>query len=367
MSDMPRPRPPHLHHQISRHGKPVWYVRIGKGKRIRIRAVYGSPEFLAEYDAAIRGERPNKSGMRAAPHTLQWLWDSYRQSEAWLHHSPATRRQRELIMTTILKESSAAPFAEIAKRHILAGLDRRSQTPGAGHNFLKTLRGLFSWAAEREHIKIDPTLGVKYPKLRKGRGHEPWTREDIAAYQKRWPLGTPQRVWVDVLLYTGLRRGDACRVGRQHVRDGILTLRNEKGGETVTVTLPILPILQRTLDAGPTGDLAWICGDRGTPLVKESFGNAFSAAAREAGVKKSAHGVRKIAATIAAENGATVPELEAIFGWSGGRMASLYTREANRVKLAAKAMGKLDETRTSIPSPMVKVRAPARKDNQKQH
>jgi hypothetical protein len=37
-------------------------------------------------------------------------------------------------------------------------------------------------------------------------------------------------------------------------------VRTEKGGETITVTLPILPILQATLDAGPIGDLAWICG-----------------------------------------------------------------------------------------------------------
>src|SRR5262249_5835560 len=31
MEDMPRPRPPHLHRQVTRHGKAVWYVRIGKG------------------------------------------------------------------------------------------------------------------------------------------------------------------------------------------------------------------------------------------------------------------------------------------------------------------------------------------------
>ena len=31
---MPRPRPPHLHQETNRHGKIVWYVRIGKGPRI---------------------------------------------------------------------------------------------------------------------------------------------------------------------------------------------------------------------------------------------------------------------------------------------------------------------------------------------
>lgn len=56
----------------------------------------------------------------------------------------------------------------------------------------------------------------------------------------------------------------------------------------------------------------------------------FSDAARVAGVKKSAHGVRKIAATRAADSGATVAQLNAIFGWSGSSMAELYTREADR-------------------------------------
>ncbi|MGB8742457.1 MAG: tyrosine-type recombinase/integrase [Xanthobacteraceae bacterium] len=139
-----------------------------------------------------------------------------------------------------------------------------------------------------------------------------------------------------MLLYTGGRRGDAVRIGKQHVRDGIATFRTEKSGELVTVTLPILPVLARTLAAGPTGDLSFICGANGGPLTKESFGNNFSEAARMAGVKMSAHGVRKIAATRAANNGATVAQLNALFGWTGSAMASLYTQEADRRRLRAR-------------------------------
>jgi integrase len=166
----------------------------------------------------------------------------------------------------------------------------------------------------------------------------------------------------DVIAYTGLRRGDCVRIGRQHVRNGVATLKTEKGGFTTTVTLPILPVLAVTLEVGPTGDLAFVTGATGEPLTKETFGNYFREACREAGVPGSAHGVRKVAATRAAENGATVAELEAIFGWHGGAMAAHYTREANRVRLAKEAMHKLaNETGTSIPAPDDKVRAPGRK------
>jgi integrase len=83
-----------------------------------------------------------------------------------------------------------------------------------------------------------------------------------------WPIGTKGRVWLDVLLYTGLRRGDAVRLGRQHVRDGVATLRTEKSRNTVTVTIPILPVLAATLAAGLCADLAFICGTNGKPLPK---------------------------------------------------------------------------------------------------
>src|SRR3546814_10795158 len=93
-------------------------------------------------------------------------------------------------------------------------------------------------------------------------------------------------------------------------------LKIEKARGTVEVSLPIRPILQTTLDAGPCGDLTFIVGANGRPLTKESFGNEFKAACTAAGVPGSAHGVRKIAANRAADNGATEAQLMAIFGWT---------------------------------------------------
>jgi integrase len=220
------------------------------------------------------------------------------------------------------------------------------------------MRGVFRWGLEAGHVKVDPTANVKNPKRKKGPGFKMWTEDEMAAYDRRWPLGTKERVWRDVIAYTGLRRGDVVRIGRQHVRNGVATLKTEKGDFTVTVTLPILPTLAATLEAGPCGDLTFVVGERGHPLTKESFGNAFKKACRAAGVPGSAHGIRKIAATRAAENGATVAELEAIFGWHGGAMAAHYTREANRARLAKEAMHKLG---TSIPAPDEPVRAAGRK------
>jgi integrase len=364
IGDMPRPRPPHLQRQATQHGRVVWYVRINKGPRNRIRAAFGTPEFDAEYQAALAGKpRPGKAGAGAG--TLAWLIERYRETSAWTDLSLATRRNRENHFKRVIESAGHHSIRAITQQHIATGRDRRAATPAQARNFLDAMRGLFKWAKEAQHVTIDPAAGVKNPKRKKGAGIPVWTEEDAAAYDKRWPTGTKERVWRDVLFYTGLRRGDAVKLGRQHVRNGIATLRTEKSQGEITVCIPILPILQRTLDAGPTGELAFVCGKNGKPLTKESFGNAFKDACKAAGLhNRSAHGCRKIAATRAAEAGATVAELNAIFGWRGTAMASLYTESADRKRLALEAMAKVlgaNETKTSIPSPSRKVRAVERK------
>jgi len=221
-----------------------------------------------------------------------------------------------LVLYTVIKA-----FGKITTAVIMAGRDRRANTPFQARHFLDAMRGLFRWALKARLVKIDPTAGVDDPPRPQSDGFAPWSEDDIAAYESRWPVGTRQRVWLDVLIYTGLRRGDAVRFGRQHVRNGVGTIKTEKTG--TEVTLSILPVLDATLKAGPCGDLTFVAGENGRPLTKESFGNLFHKACREAGLHdRSAHGLRKAAATRAASAGATVAELEAIFGWQGGTMAA---------------------------------------------
>jgi integrase len=351
---MTRPRPPHLRHETTRHGKRVWYVRVGDGPRIRLNGDYGSPEFWSQYHAAVNGEQPIQAGKPSAG-SLAWLIDRYRDTPAWLSLSLATRKQRENILRQVIESAGRSPYHQITSATIAAGRDRRGKTPFQAKHFIDTVRGLFAWAKEAGFVKQDPAVGVSYPSFKYGAGFPVWSEQDVEAYEARWPLGTRQRVWIAVLLYTGLRRGDAVRIGRQHVRDGIATIRTEKTG--TEVHLPILPELQEALDHGPTADLAFVCGEKGKPMTKESFGNAFSEACRAAGVKKSAHGLRKIGATRAADNGATVAQLNAIFGWSGSQMASLYTQNADRKRLARENMDKLrNEAATKSAAPSGKVR-----------
>jgi integrase len=334
-------------------------VRIGKGSRIRIRAAFGTAEFDAEYQAALSSKPRVQKGAPALG-TLAWLIDRYRNSTDWSALSLATRRQRENIFKQVIGSAGTKAYAKITEATIAEGRDRRSMTPFQARHFLFAMRGLFAWAKGAGLARIDPAASVSLPELKNGEGFPVWSEEEVAAYEQYWPLGTKERLWFAMLLYTGLRRGDAVRLGRQHVRNGVATLTTEKTGTEVYIR--ILPPLLEAIEAGPTGDLAFICGANRKPLTKESFGNQFAEACRKAGIRKSAHGLRKLAATTMANNGATVAELNSIFGWTGARMASRYTERADRKKLSSGAAEKLmNEERTSIPAPSDKVRARAEK------
>jgi integrase len=210
---MPRPRPPYLHRETTRHGRTAWYVRIDKGKRVRLHGDYGSPEFQAAYEAAMDG-KPAPSAAAFKAQSLGWLIERYRESRAWANLSQATRRRRERILSAITETAGKTALSRIDRNAIERGIERRNRY-GARH-FLQTMRGLFQWAVKAKLAYTDPTKELKVI-LPATEGHHVWTDEECAAFEARWPHGTRERVAFDVLLFTGLRRGDAVRIGRPHV------------------------------------------------------------------------------------------------------------------------------------------------------
>ena len=258
----------------------------------------------------------------------------YRQSSAWRTLSTATRRQRDNIFRKVLETAGKERIASISQKAIFAGYERRAATPAAARNFLETMRGLMRWAVKADLIKSDPTHDAKASTVRSD-GFPAWTDDDIATFQARWPIGTRERVAFDILLYTGLRRGDAVTLGRQHIKGGIARLTTEKTGEPVFISIE--PEFAATLAAGPCGDLTFIRSEGGRPMAEELFGNWFRTACRAAGIRKSAHGLRKAGATRDANRGFTESELEAKYGWRGGQMASKYTWLMNRERLSVNA------------------------------
>lgn len=361
--DMPRPRLPYLHRETSRHGKVMWYVRRSlKHPRIRVNGEYGSPEFIASYEAALRGEVLPKDRARPVQGSFAWLVTQWQASTDWNRMKPATRRQRANILARMVSENRNAPYS-VTRDMIEKGLARRQDKPFAADNWLKAMKALYGWAEASGHMKDNPAAGVKLLN-KKTAGHTPWTPEAVASFEAHWGPGTKERVWLHVLLYTGLRVGDAFHLGKQHVRDGWVTIRTEKTG--AVASFPMLPQLTETISTGRTGDMAFICAGSGLPFqTKEGFANAFRKACVAAGVRGySAHGLRKALATMMAGAGVSELQLQAWFTWTDNRTSSVYTKTAARALLADQAAAKLQQhiSETSSSAPKDKVRKGAKID-----
>ena len=90
----------------------------------------------------------------------------------------------------------------------------------------------------------------------------------------------------------------------------------------------------------------------------------------EAGLPQcSMHGLRKAGAALAAENGATDDELMAIFGWVTKQQTTLYTKAADRKRIAKNAVHKLarepnknSSNLSHLPAHSLEVRQKSRKD-----
>lgn len=340
MGGMSKPRPPYLHKTVTRHGKIAWYVWKRPGKKIRLKDDYGAPGFMAAYQAALAGTpAPQKEAPQDGQLSLTWLIKEYRaRSTEWKEYSADTKKQRENIFRHVAQSAGHLPYPSISKADIVKGIEKRHEKASAANNFLAAMRGLFEWAVSVNLVKFNPTAGIKNVKRPKTGGFHQWTEEEVQAFEARWPLGTRERLAMTLMLYTGARRGDAAQLGPQHEHQGELRFKTEKSGYMVPVTIPILPPLREALDASSLGRESFVASLRdGKPLAKESFGNWFHEACKAAGIDGNCHGLRKVAATRCAYAGASIPQLNAIFGWTGTQMAMHYTREAERMRLARAA------------------------------
>lgn len=350
---------PYLMADTDRHGNRRLFVRRN-GRKVRIREKQGTAAFAGAYTAALAAlesrPTPTRTAKRAAPTgTLGWLTASYIGSPEFRALDPRSQATRRRILEKCLIEPRApgsadlmalCPLPALASPHVLMLRDRRADKPGAANNRLKYLSAMFGWAVGRGILRANPARDVK-PIRYDRTGFHTWTVDEVAQFESRHPVGSKARVALGLLLFTGPRRGDVVKLGRQHVRDGWIRFVPNKTRykRQDALEIPIVPELARILAAGPTGALTFLETEYGKAFTANGFGGWFRKRCDEAGLHRcSAHGLRKAGAVIAAERGATDRQLMALYGWSTASQATVYTAAANRKILAGEAARLLGRT-----------------------
>ena len=156
----------------------------------------------------------------------------------------------------------------------------------------------------------NPAAGVKLPNL-KTDGYHTWTEAEIEQFEIRHGLGTRARLALALLLYTGQRRGDVVRLGRQHIREGFMHLRQQKTG--IELAMPIHATLAAIIAETPAEHLTLLPRKPENHSVRRDLEiGSVIVAMKLACCHCSAHGLRKAAARRLAEAGCTMHEIAAI-------------------------------------------------------
>jgi integrase len=342
-----------------------FYLRRPGFKRVKLPGLPWSPEFMAAYEAAMGGESaPLQIGAsRTRPGTLNDAVVRYYQSAAFAALAEATRKHRRQVLDQF--RSAHGDGNNVARGdRTLATLTRQQlanivskYSPHAQRHVLNALRAVMAHAVQIGMIENDPTLGIKRARTTKTGGYYTWTEDDIAQFERRHPIGSKARLALALMLYLALRRSDVVRVGPQHIRAAIFSIKPQKTARTtgVVVEIPVHPELAAIIAATPSGHLTFLATEQGRTRSANGFGNRMREWCNEAGLPEcTSHGLRKAVCRRLAEAGASVNQIAAITGHKDLREIALYCEAADKRRMARQAMTLLQtespetETGTSI-------------------
>ena len=335
---------PHASAFKDRHGKVRYRFRRKGSRTIYLVGLPGSPEFARSYADAVEGvsSRLDVGAGRTVPGTINALAVTIYQSAEWSQLAPTTQGTYRGIIERIRRDYGELGVRGFKADHVRKMRDKRKATPAAANNLLKVLRWMMAFAVERNLRPDNPCIGIK-PLRIESDGFHTWTEAEIETFQKRWSVGTRQRLAMDLLLYTAQRSGDVRQMGRQHVRDGRVAVVQEKTGARLEI--PVHPALAASLATVPAGQMMFVVTQFGEPYTAKGFGNWFSDACRAAGLPHcSAHGLRKSAATRLADAGCSEAQIMAVTGHATAKEVQRYTRARDQRGLAEDAMAKVGGT-----------------------
>jgi integrase len=360
----------HLVEDIDRHGNVRLYVRRKGVGKVRIRSLPTSPTFMAEYQVALAklDDKAKGKGDGDKTGTLGWLVNEFEHSHDFLKLAPREQRVRHLIVRSLLDEETKVgsgyrfrdcPISNFTADHVRLLRNRKQKTPAAANHRVSNLRVILEWGKEERSAFVKCNVAAEVKPLKyESKGFHTWTEEEVAKFEQRHPVGTIARLALDLMLYTGMRRSDAVQIGPKHLTkikskgsgtmDTWIVFTPQKTSSTTgkTLSLPALDVLRDTLSATPHGLESYLVTSHGKPFTANGFGNWFRERCDEAGLPHcTAHGLRKIGAVRAAENGATEQQMMAIFGWDSPKLTAHYAKQASQKAMAGAAMHKLIGTK----------------------
>lgn len=329
-----------------RHGKIRYRYRAKGAKTAYLAGIPGSPEFAESYAASVAGRAVQVGASRLQAGSISALAALAYQSAEWAALRPTTKANYKGVVERLRADYGDLPVAGLKTGHILSMRDLLKDRPGAANNLIKVLRWLMAFAVSRGWRSDNPAAGVK-PITYATDGYHTWSETEVSAFEARWGVGTRERLAFDLLLYTAQRSADVRPMGRQHIADGFIRVKQEKTGAELEI--PIHSRLAASLAHVPAGQMLFFQTQYGAPFTSKGFYNWFKAACVDAGLSHcSPHGIRKTAATRLADLGCSEAQIMSVTGHSTAKEVQRYTAMRDKRRLATDAMARIGTTEEQI-------------------
>jgi integrase len=328
-----------------RHGKIRRYARIPGSRGVKLPGLPGSIEFMDAYAVAIATVAPPPSSSKHVIRgSLAEIAAGYFRSAAFANLSETSQQLYRTALKPILEAHGRRLVRELPKsaaRNIIEAIG--ASRPGMANLTRAVLSNVVAYAIATGVRADNPFAGLERYRLGT---HHTWTDAELAQYERRWPLGTRERLAFALLLYTGQRSGDVVKMMRNDIVNGCIRVSQDKArkGTTNELMIPIHPALARALKAGPVVGMQHILTNaRGRPLRKLT--KFIERAVQAAGLPAHcvAHGLRKAALRRLAEHGSTTKEIAAMSGHRSLSEIERYTARADQARLAQSAVAKLPD------------------------
>jgi integrase len=341
---------------VDRHGKRRLRY-FGRDFSLYFHAPFGSPEFAAEYAAALARNQalPVRQPIgvaRTIPGSINALIVSYYEMVLPLK-GEGTQAARRGILEKFRSEHGHRSVTG-ASWQLLEGiiLKKAKQAPHGANNLHKALTDLFKHAVRLGLRADNPMLNVMRIKTT-GDGHHTWITAELAQYRAHWPLGTYQRLVFELAMELATRRGEIVKLGPQHERPatedapyGLLDLRRLKGSDDTIV--PISAELRAAIDAcAPFRHMTYLAAKNGAARSAKGLTGDFRAWCTAAGLPKRCrlHGLKKSSLTEFANASASVKEMQSVSGNKSLAVLQKYIDKADKARLAVQAMAKRSKAR----------------------
>jgi integrase len=301
---------------------------------------------MEAYQAALSAQQLPRTMIganRTKAGSLGALIVTYLSWPEFLSRKSATQTTYRNILDRFRREHGDKPVALLTRQHINAMLAQKVKTPAAANHWLRLVKVLMQVAVEEGYRPNDPTIGIKRIKNRSD-GFHTWIEQEIAQFEAQHPAGSKARLALGLLLYTAQRRSDIVRMGRQHVRNGVVQVRQQKTGNMLAI--PLLPALAAIIEATPSDHLTFLVTSFGKPFTAPGFGNWFRDQCDAAYLPKhcAAHGLRKAACRRLAEAGCSANVIASISGLTTLTEVARYTKAADQERMARVGMAAITRT-----------------------